>query len=71
MIIKPHQTKEKLSNIVDYWLIGTLAAILVSFFIWANLTHLDLVTRGTGRVVAIGENKSVQAWVMIFVTIEL
>ena len=26
-----------------------------------GFTHLDLVTRGTGRVVAIGENKSVQA----------
>jgi len=29
--------------------------------VWANYTHLDLVTRGGGRVIAAGQNKNVQS----------
>ena len=31
------------------------------FLIWASRTHLDLVTRGSGRVIAAGQNKNVQS----------
>ena len=54
-------SKNLLSNRPDFYLIGTIIGIIISFLIWANFTELDLVTRGMGRVVAIGENKSIQA----------
>ena len=57
--IKP--SKNVLSNRPDFFLIGIIIGIIVSFLIWANFTQLNLVTRGMGRVVAIGENKSIQA----------
>ena len=54
-------SKNLLSNRPDFYLIGIIIGIIISFLIWANFTELDLVTRGMGRVVAIGENKSIQA----------
>ena len=54
-------SKNVLSNRPDFFLIGIIIGIIVSFLIWANFTQLNLVTRGMGRVVAIGENKSIQA----------
>ena len=37
---------------------------LITFVIWANFTKLDLVTTGSGRLIASGQNKNVQAPVM-------
>jgi len=39
----------------------TIVALLLMFVFWAQNTRLDLLTRGMGRVVAAGENKSVQS----------
>lgn len=38
-----------------------VCSLFLVFLIWANYTHLDLVTKGSGRVVAQGQNKTVQA----------
>ena len=38
-----------------------VTAIFAAFMVWANYTQLDLVTRGSGRVVADGQNKNVQS----------
>ena len=36
-------------------------SIFAAFMVWANYTQLDLVTRGSGRVIADGQNKNVQS----------
>ncbi len=45
----------------DYFMILTVTLLFIVFLIWANYTHLDLVTRGGGRVIAAGQNKNVQS----------
>ena len=45
----------------DYFMIFTVTLIFGIFLVWANFTHLDLVTRGGGRVIAAGQNKNVQS----------
>jgi adhesin transport system membrane fusion protein len=45
----------------DYFMIFTVTLIFGIFMVWANYTHLDLVTRGGGRVIAAGQNKNVQS----------
>ena len=45
----------------DYFMIFTVTLIFGIFTVWANYTHLDLVTRGGGRVIAAGQNKNVQS----------
>ena len=53
--------KKPSSDFRDFTMIGLIVSIIVIFLVWANITRLDLVTRGSGRVVAVGENKSVQS----------
>ena len=45
----------------DYFMILIVSSLFVVFLVWANYTHLDLVTRGSGRVIAAGQNKNVQS----------
>ena len=45
----------------DYFIILTVLLLFIVFLIWANYTHLDLVTKGSGRVIAAGQNKNVQS----------
>lgn len=45
----------------DYFMILTVSLLFIAFLVWANYTHLDLVTRGGGRVIAAGQNKNVQS----------
>lgn len=45
----------------EYFLIAVVTAIFAVFLVWANYTQLDLVTRGSGRVIADGQNKNVQS----------
>jgi len=45
----------------EYFLITLVTAIFAVFLAWANYTQLDLVTRGSGRVIADGQNKNVQS----------
>ena len=45
----------------EYFLITLVTAIFVVFLAWANYTQLDLVKRGSGRVIADGQNKNVQS----------
>ena len=49
------------SSTKDYFMILVVILIFGVFLVWANYTHLDLVTRGSGRVVAAGQNKNVQS----------
>lgn len=49
------------SNGREYFLITVVTAIFAVFLVWANYTQLDLVTRGSGRVIADGQNKNVQS----------
>ena len=59
--VKFMEVSEKaVSNHRDFLMIGLLVALILTFLMWANFTRLDLVTRGSGRVIAIGENKNVQ-----------
>jgi membrane fusion protein, adhesin transport system len=44
-----------------YLMIVVVVGLFCVFLTWANYTHLDLVTRGSGRVIAQGQNKTVQA----------
>ena len=53
-------SEKSVSNHRDFLMIGLLVALILTFLMWANFTRLDLVTRGSGRVIAIGENKNVQ-----------
>ena len=45
----------------EYLLITLVTTIFAVFIVWANYTQLDLVTRGSGRVIADGQNKNVQS----------
>ena len=45
----------------EYFLITLVTTIFAVFLVWANYTQLDLVTRGSGRVIADGQNKNVQS----------
>ena len=45
----------------DYFMILTVTLIFAFFLVWANYTKLDLVTRGSGRVIADGQNKNIQS----------
>lgn len=45
----------------EYFLIALVTAIFAVFLVWANYTQLDLVTRGSGRVIADGQNKNIQS----------
>lgn len=45
----------------DYFMILIVSLIFAVFIVWANYTHLDLVTRGSGRVIVAGQNKNVQS----------
>ena len=49
------------SGKTHYLMVLVVCSLFLVFLIWANYTHLDLVTKGTGRVVAQGQNKTVQA----------
>ena len=46
----------------EYFTIFIICALVVVFGIWAYFTTLDLVTIGTGRVVAAGQNIKIQAF---------
>lgn len=49
------------SSGLEYFLITLVTTIFAVFLVWANYTQLDLVTRGSGRVIADGQNKNVQS----------
>lgn len=49
------------SQVVLLWsLLVTIIVLLVAVIYWATITELDLITRGSGRVIAAGENKTVE-----------
>ena len=54
-------TQNNTSSGREYFLIALVTAIFAVFLVWANYTQLDLVTRGSGRVIADGQNKNVQS----------
>ncbi len=54
-------TQNNTSSGREYFLITLVTAIFAVFIVWANYTQLDLVTRGSGRVIADGQNKNVQS----------
>ena len=45
----------------DYFMILMISSLFAAFLVWANYTKLDLVTRGSGRVIADGQNKNIQS----------
>ena len=45
----------------DYFMILIVSLLFIIFLAWANYTKLDLVTRGSGRVIADGQNKNIQS----------
>jgi membrane fusion protein, adhesin transport system len=54
-------TQNNSSSGREYLMIVLVTAIFAAFIVWANYTQLDLVTRGSGRVIADGQNKNVQS----------
>ena len=54
-------TQNNTSSGREYLMIILVTAIFAVFMVWANYTQLDLVTRGSGRVIADGQNKNVQS----------
>ena len=54
-------TQNNSSSGREYLMIILVTAIFAAFMVWANYTQLDLVTRGSGRVIADGQNKNVQS----------
>ena len=54
-------TQDNTSSGREYLMIILVTAIFAAFMVWANYTQLDLVTRGSGRVIADGQNKNVQS----------
>lgn len=55
---------DRRGGFLDYLVIILITVILVIFVVWANFTKLDLVTTGSGRLIASGQNKNVQSPVM-------
>ncbi len=55
---------DRRGGFLDYLVIILITIILATFVIWANFTKLDLVTTGSRRLIASGQNKNVQAPVM-------
>jgi len=55
---------DKRGGFLDYLVIILITIILVVFIIWANVTKLDLVTTGQGRLIASGQNKNIQSPIM-------
>jgi len=50
------------SQVALLWsLLVTIIVLLVAVIYWATITELDLITRGSGRVIAAGENEKVEA----------
>jgi len=45
----------------DYFMILMVMSLFTAFLVWANYTKLDLVTRGSGRVIADGQNRNIQS----------
>jgi len=54
-------TQNNSSSGREYLMIILVTAIFAAFMVWSNYTQLDLVTRGSGRVIADGQNKNVQS----------
>ncbi|MDB4080914.1 HlyD family type I secretion periplasmic adaptor subunit [Amylibacter sp.] len=54
-------TQNNTSSGREYLMIILVTAIFAAFIVWANYTQLDLVTRGSGRVIADGQNKNIQS----------
>ncbi len=54
-------TQNNTSSGREYFLITLVTAIFAVFLVWSNYTQLDLVTRGSGRVIVDGQNKNVQS----------
>jgi len=54
-------TQNNTSSGREYLMIILVTAIFAAFMVWANYTQLDLVTRGSGRVIADGQNKNIQS----------
>jgi len=54
-------TQNNTSSGREYLMIILVTAIFAAFMVWANYTQLDLVTRGSGHVIADGQNKNVQS----------
>ncbi|MDC0488372.1 HlyD family type I secretion periplasmic adaptor subunit [Amylibacter sp.] len=54
-------TQNNTSSGREYLMIILVTGIFATFMVWANYTQLDLVTRGSGRVIADGQNKNVQS----------
>ena len=49
------------SQVALLWsLLVTIIVLLVAVIYWATITELDLITRGSGRVIAAGENEKVE-----------
>jgi len=49
------------SQVALLWsLLMTIIVLLIAVIYWATITELDLITRGSGRVIAAGENKTVE-----------
>jgi len=55
---------DRRGGFLDYLVVILITIILIIFVVWANFTKLDLVTTGSGRLIASGQNKNVQSPVM-------
>lgn len=55
IIMMPQSSRRNYVMILIVWV------LVAVFLIWASRTHLDLMTRGSGRVIAAGQNKNVQS----------
>lgn len=52
--------KSKSSSLYLWILLATVIALITTTIFWSANTELDLITRGSGRVIAVGQNKTVQ-----------
>ena len=55
---------DRRGGFLDYLVVILITIILITFVVWSNFTKLDLVTTGSGRLIASGQNKNVQSPVM-------